>query len=159
MEWALSVLLNNPEALNKAQQEINTQTGRSRLINDSDLDHLPYLQAIIKVTLRIHESAQECTVGGYRIPHGTLLFANLWAMQNDPKIWEEPTRFKPERFMNWGVKKDGLVYMPFGLAEDHVRGRIWQNELLVGIGITYSMLRVRKTRKRLDGYECGCYCA
>ncbi|CDP01242.1 unnamed protein product [Coffea canephora] len=115
MEWALSVLLNNPEALKKAQEEIDVQIGQSRLITDSDLGQLPYLQAIINETFRmypvspfisLHESSEECTVEGFGIPRGTLLLVNLWAINYDPEIWEEPTKFKPERF----------EFMPFGLG-------------------------------------------
>ncbi|CDP01239.1 unnamed protein product [Coffea canephora] len=53
MEWALSLLLNNPQVLKKAQQEIDAYGGQSRLINDSDLGMLPYLHAIINETVRI----------------------------------------------------------------------------------------------------------
>ncbi|XP_071924213.1 isoflavone 3'-hydroxylase-like [Coffea arabica] len=86
MEWALSVLLNNPEALKKAQEEIDVQIGQSRLITDSDLGQLPYLQAIINETFRmypvspfisLHESSEECTVEGFGIPRGTHLGSSV----------------------------------------------------------------------------------
>ncbi|XP_027090998.1 cytochrome P450 81Q32-like [Coffea arabica] len=125
MEWALSVLLNNPEALKKAQEEIDVQIGQSRLITDSDLGQLPYLQAIINETFRmypvspfisLHESSEECTVEGFGIPRGTLLLVNLWAINHDPEIWEEPTKFKPERFMNLEGQRERFEFMPFGLG-------------------------------------------
>ncbi|MCD9561053.1 hypothetical protein HAX54_019987 [Datura stramonium] len=96
MEWALSLLLNNPEALKKAQNEIDTHIGdSSRLLVDSDLSQLPYLHGIIKETLRMcpagpflvpHESSGECVVGGFRVPRGTMLLVNLWAIQNNTKL-------------------------------------------------------------------------
>ncbi|GKV04522.1 hypothetical protein SLEP1_g16675 [Rubroshorea leprosula] len=61
-----------------------------------------------------HESSQECFVGGYRIPRGTMLLVNLWAIQNDPKIWGEPEKFRPERFQGLEVNRDGFKLMPFG---------------------------------------------
>ncbi|XP_074289066.1 cytochrome P450 81Q32-like [Silene latifolia] len=123
MEWALTLLLKNPEVLKSAKQEIDNHVGKNRLLEESDLSHLPYLHCIINETLRMypaaplfvpHESSSDCMVNGYRIPKGTLLNVNVWAIQNDPKIWNDPTKFKPERFK--GVKGDKIRYefMPFG---------------------------------------------
>ncbi|PWA54411.1 cytochrome P450 [Artemisia annua] len=122
MEWMLSLLLNNPKALKKAQEEIDSYVGVHRLINESDISDLPYLRCIINETLRMyppgplvfHESGKDCTVGGYNIPSGTMLLMNLWAMQNDPTIWEEPKKFKPERFEGLEGLRDGYKLMPFG---------------------------------------------
>ncbi|XP_027157205.1 isoflavone 2'-hydroxylase-like [Coffea eugenioides] len=146
MEWALSLLLNNPQVLKKAQQEIDAYAGQSRLINDSDLGQLPYLRAIINETLRIcpvapilvpHVSSQECCVGGYNIPGGTLLLVNLWAMQNDPKVWEEPTKFRPERFISLEGQRDGFVFMPFGFGR---RGCPGENLAMRVVGLTLGLL-------------------
>ncbi|OVA04097.1 Cytochrome P450 [Macleaya cordata] len=125
MEWAMSLLLNNPEVLKKAQAEIDVQVGQDRLVQESDLAYLPYLHAIIIETLRIypagpllvpHESSEECVVGGYNIPRGTILLVNLWAIQNDPKLWDEPNKFRPERFetVEGGGSREGFKLMPFG---------------------------------------------
>nr|XP_016483932.1 PREDICTED: isoflavone 2'-hydroxylase-like [Nicotiana tabacum] len=124
MEWALSLLLNNPEALKKAQNEIDTHIGQSpRLLDDSDLAQLPYLHGIINETLRMypvvpilvpHESSDECVVGGFRVPRGTMLLVNMWAIQNDTKTWEGPNEFKPERFIDIKGQRDGFRLMPFG---------------------------------------------
>ncbi|GKA67177.1 isoflavone 2'-hydroxylase-like protein [Tanacetum coccineum] len=123
LEWALSLLLNHPDSLKKTVDEIDKKVGSSRLINDSDLSHLPYLHGVINETLRMcpaaalipaHESTEECTIGGFRVPSGTMLFVNLWAIQNDPKIWKEPEKFKPERFVDVEGQRDGFKFMPFG---------------------------------------------
>ncbi|KAA8533577.1 hypothetical protein F0562_030989 [Nyssa sinensis] len=123
MEWAMSLLLNNPQVLKKAQTEIDDRVGRDRLIDESDLLELSYLHCIINETLRIqpaapllipHESSQDCTVAGYHIPRGTMLLVNLWAIQNDPNIWEDPRKFKPERFEGLEGTRDGFKLMPFG---------------------------------------------
>ena len=107
--WALSLLMNNPEVLNKAVHEMDTQVGRDRVIEESDLKNLHYLQAIIKETLRlypatplgvIHESMEDCTVAGYHIPSGTRLLTNLARIHRDPRVYEDPLEFRPERFLN-----------------------------------------------------------
>lgn len=122
-EWALSLLVNNPDVLEKAQIEIDNHVGQDRLINESDIANLPYLRCIIAETMRLypagpllvpHESSADCKVGGYFIPGGTMLIVNLWAIQNDPKLWEEPRRFVPERFEGFEGTRDGHKFMPFG---------------------------------------------
>lgn len=124
IEWALSLLVNNPQVLTKARKEIDEHVGFDRLLEENDLNHLRYLHCIINETLRMypaapllppHESSADCVVGGYRIPRATMLMVNVWAIQNDPKIWDEPSVFKPERFWNLeGEHKLGYKFMPFG---------------------------------------------
>lgn len=127
IEWALSLMLNNPLILKKAQHEIASQVGYDRLIEESDLSYLPYLRCIVYETLRLypaapllvpHESSKMCVVGGYTIPRGTMLLVNVWAIHNSPDYWAEPEEFRPERFE--GVEKDDeqikYKFMPFGLG-------------------------------------------
>ncbi|KAK3016897.1 hypothetical protein RJ639_005912 [Escallonia herrerae] len=61
-----------------------------------------------------HESWEECTVGGFRIPRGTMLMVNVWGIQNDPEFWVDPEKFMPERFEGPGGTKNGFKWMPFG---------------------------------------------
>ncbi|EOA16584.1 hypothetical protein CARUB_v10004749mg [Capsella rubella] len=123
LEWAMSSLLNHPEILMKVRAEIDDKIGLDRLIEESDIVNLPYLQNTVSETLRLypavplllpHMSSDDCKVAGYDMPRGTILLANAWAMQRDPKLWEEPERFKPERF-----EKEGEIHklmMPFGIG-------------------------------------------
>ncbi|KAE8705071.1 putative Cytochrome P450 [Hibiscus syriacus] len=128
MTWALSLLLNNPDALNKIQQELDIHVGKEKLfVTESDTKNLVFLQSVIKETLRlypaaplsiIHEAIENCTVNGYHIPAGTWLILNLQKIQRDPCVWENPTDFLPERFMtvNEGVDVRGQNFqlIPFG---------------------------------------------
>ncbi|KAI3412896.1 uncharacterized protein J3R85_016794 [Psidium guajava] len=144
MEWALSLLLNNPETLAKAQAEIDAYTGRNRLIEESDLAELPYLQAIVTKTLRMcpaaplippHESSEECMVGSFRVPRGTMLLVNTWAIQNDPKLWAEPGKFMPERFQGLGTESNlGLTMSPFGAGRRRCPGEALANRM-VGLAL------------------------
>ncbi|KAH7845503.1 hypothetical protein Vadar_002945 [Vaccinium darrowii] len=130
IEWALSFLLNNPDILEKAYTVIEDKIGeQNRLIEESDLNELPYLNKIIKETLRMcppsrlhppRESSEECTIGGFRIPRGTMLMVNTWAIQNDPELWPEPTKFKPERWGDGDV--DGFLFFPFGFGRRRCPG-------------------------------------
>jgi cytochrome P450 len=122
LEWALSSLLNNPEVLKKVRDEIDNQIGLDRLLEESDIPNLPYLQNIVSETLRLypagpllvpHISSEDCKVGGYDMPCGTMLLVNVWAIHRDPRLWDDPASFKPERF-----EKEGETHklLTFGLG-------------------------------------------
>lgn len=124
MEWTMSLLLSHPEVLQKLRQQIDDQVGHDRLLKDSDLPMLPYLRCIINEALRLHPvapllvphfSSQDCTIKGYHIPRGTTLMVNAWAIHRDPNVWDEPTKFKPERFEVTVVDR-GFKYLPFGVG-------------------------------------------
>ncbi|CAL5419683.1 unnamed protein product [Camellia sinensis] len=123
IEWAMSLLVNHPEVLKKVRAEINTHVGQDRLIDEHDLPKLHYLQAIISETFRLfptvpllvpHVSSDDCIIGGFNIPRGTMLLVNAWAIHRDPKVWDDPTSFKPERFE--GREVEGPKLMPFGMG-------------------------------------------
>ncbi|KAK9291046.1 hypothetical protein L1049_009230 [Liquidambar formosana] len=129
-EWALAELLHHPKVMEKARQEIDSVVGKDRVVEESDIDSLPYLQAIVKETLRLHpaaplitrESIEDCTINGYKIPANTRIFINIWAIGRDPKSWENPLEFRPERFMceegngmsQLDVRGQHFHYLPFG---------------------------------------------
>ncbi|KAF5468366.1 hypothetical protein F2P56_012523 [Juglans regia] len=127
MTWALCLLLNNREALKKAQLELDLQVGRDRLVMESDVKNLVYLQAVIKETMRLypagplsvpHESLEDCTLAGYHIPAGTRLLVNLSKIHRDPQVWSDPTEFRPERFLTThkdvDFKGQHFEFIPFG---------------------------------------------
>ncbi|XWS59215.1 hypothetical protein CRYUN_Cryun08bG0102400 [Craigia yunnanensis] len=130
--WGVAELINHPNVMEKAQKEIDSVVGRNGILEESDIPNLPYLQAIVKETLRLHpggplvvrESTKDCTIGGYEIPEGTRLFVNVWALGRDPKQWENPLEFIPERFLSeeWRQGKNQFLdvrgqhfsLLPFG---------------------------------------------
>ncbi|CAF1880418.1 unnamed protein product [Brassica oleracea] len=119
VEWALSELINYPEIMKKARKEIEQVVGNKRLVQESDLCNLSYIQAVVKETLRLHpggpifvrESNEECAVAGYRIPAKTRVIVNVWAIGRDPNQWEDPLEFRPERFegSEWKVMSEKMV--------------------------------------------------
>jgi cytochrome P450 len=106
-EWTLSELINNPRVLKKAREEIDSIVGKDRLVDESDVQNLPYIRAIVKEAFRMHpplpvvkrKCTQECEIDGYVIPEGALILFNVWAVGRDPKYWEKPLEFRPERFI------------------------------------------------------------
>lgn len=144
MEWALSLILNNPHVLKKAQIEIDAVVGHDRLLDEADVAELPYLRCIINETLRMypaapllvpHESSEECDVGGYRVPAGTMLMVNAWAIQNDPRYWEDAAEFKPERFEGSDHgSRGGCKMIPFGSGRRRCPGEGLAMRIL-GLGL------------------------
>ncbi|GJT01790.1 cytochrome P450 [Tanacetum coccineum] len=145
MEWAFSLLLNHPDILNKAQKEIDSHVGRTRLIDESDLSSLPYLCCILNETLRMypagpllgpHESSDDCVIGGYHIPRGTMLLVNQWAIHHDPNLWSDPERFHPERFEGIGGRGE-FRFMPFGFGRRSCPG---EGLAMRMVGLTLGLL-------------------
>ncbi|KAL0325665.1 UNVERIFIED_CONTAM: cytochrome [Sesamum radiatum] len=129
LTWALCLLLNNQHTLKRAQEELDNHIGKERLVNESDIEKLVYIQAIIKETLRLQpvtpllpprESVEDCTVAGYHIPVGTRLIVNLWKLHRDPRVWIDPLEFRPERFLlehkEVDVRGKHFELLPFGVG-------------------------------------------
>jgi cytochrome P450 len=127
LTWVISLLLRNPLVLEKAKEELNIQIGEERFINESDINNLVYLQAIVKETLRLYppgplsaprEFTEDCNLGGYHIKKGTRLITNLWKIHTDASIWPDPLKFKPERFLTThkdiDAKGQHFELLPFG---------------------------------------------
>ncbi|CAN6281280.1 unnamed protein product [Urochloa humidicola] len=128
-EWAMSLLLNHPNVLKKAQADIDACVGTSRLVTPDDVPRLGYLQCILDETLRLypgvpllvpHESTADCTVGGHYVPSGTQLIVNAYAIHRDPAAWPDPAAFRPERFQDGSA--DGRLLLPFGMGRRRCPG-------------------------------------
>ncbi|KAG0500724.1 hypothetical protein HPP92_000796 [Vanilla planifolia] len=126
LEWTIARMVLHPEVQTKAQAEIDVVVGNYRTVTDYDIQHLPYLQAIVKETLRMHPpgpllswarlAVHDVYVGDHLVPAGTTAMVNMWAITHDRSIWAEAERFKPERFLAEDVNILGsdLRLAPFG---------------------------------------------
>ncbi|KAL6219774.1 hypothetical protein ACLB2K_007533 [Fragaria x ananassa] len=124
IEWAMSNLLNHPSVLKKARAEIDAQLHQERLVDESDISKLHYLESIIFETLRLypaapmlvpHFASNDCVIGGFDIPSDSMVLVNAWAIHRDPKLWDDPQSFKPERFESGNKDKENKL-MPFGMG-------------------------------------------
>ncbi|XP_019093304.1 PREDICTED: cytochrome P450 705A20-like [Camelina sativa] len=129
IQWTMAEILNNPNVFEKLREEIDSVVGEKRLIQESDLPNLPYLQAVVKEGLRLHPSAplllrvfgESCEIKEFYIPEKTTLVVNLYAVNRDPDSWEDPDLFKPERFLASSgsgeeekIREQALKYVTFG---------------------------------------------
>lgn len=125
-EWVMAELVLNYEVQHKLHHELNIVVGNKN-ITDADVAKLPYLQAIVKETLRVHppgpllswarlSTSDVQLSNGMVVPANTTAMVNMWAITHDPKVWEEPLVFKPERFLDADVDVRGgdLRLAPFG---------------------------------------------
>ncbi|KAK1427463.1 hypothetical protein QVD17_16149 [Tagetes erecta] len=141
IEWAMALLLNHPIVLERARTELDNHIGHQRLVQETDLANLPYIQCIVNETLRLfpaapllvpHEPSQDCTIGGFHVARGTMVLVNAWAIHRDPMVWDEPLCFKPERFEKFG--NDAYHFVPFGMGRRQCPGSGLANRI-VGLAL------------------------
>ncbi|KAE8683015.1 Cytochrome P450 78A5 [Hibiscus syriacus] len=127
LEWILARMVLHPEIQEKAQAEIDFVVGNSKPVSDSDIRNLPYVQAIVKETLRVHPAGpllswarlaiHDVHIGDNFIPAGTTAMVNMWAITHNENLWTEPEKFKPERFIDKedvSIMGADLRLAPFG---------------------------------------------
>lgn len=93
VEWVMTELLRNPKSMSKVKDELARVVGADRNVEESDIDELQYLQAVVKETLRLHppipfliprSAIQDTSFMGYHIPKDTQVLVNAWAIGRDP---------------------------------------------------------------------------
>uniref|UniRef100_A0ACD5UB48 Uncharacterized protein n=1 Tax=Avena sativa TaxID=4498 RepID=A0ACD5UB48_AVESA len=129
IEWAMARIVDNPSIQARIHEEIMQQVGDARPIDDKDTDNMPYLQAFVKELLRKHPptyfSLTHAAVkpgsklAGYDVPADANLDIFLPTISEDPKLWDRPTEFDPDRFLTGGETADmtgsaGIRMIPFG---------------------------------------------
>ncbi|XP_062148267.1 cytochrome P450 71AU50-like [Alnus glutinosa] len=125
IEWALSELMKHPPIMKKVQKELKDVVGLERMVEESDLDSLEYLDMVLKETFRLHpiaplllphEAMEDCTVNGFHIPQKSKVIINVWAIGRDPSVWSDAEKFFPERFVgsDMDVRGRDFQLIPFG---------------------------------------------
>ncbi|KAG6889519.1 hypothetical protein C0995_000400 [Termitomyces sp. Mi166 len=128
-------LLTNPAALKKGQEEIDRVMGSDRLPTFGDENSLPYITAITKEALRWREVAPialphlldaDDEYNGYRLPKGSIIVPNAWAMLHDETIYPQPFDFDPDRWIKDGKLDTDVrdpMYAAFGFGRRVCPGR------------------------------------
>lgn len=125
LDWGMAELVRNTEAMKKLQEEVRAITKFESLVREEDLCKMSYLKAVIKEVLRLHtpvplllprESMDHCKVKGYEVPKQTRVLVNAWSIGRDPKVWDAPEEFRPERFLDSHIDFRGhdFEFIPFG---------------------------------------------
>jgi len=120
-----------PDVQKKAQAEIDRVVGTDRLPNFEDRSHLPYIDAIIKEATRWlpvlpmcvgHETSEDVTYNGFRIPKGAFLLPAVWWFLHDPETYPDPETFDPERYIEPRNEPDPAIHA-FGYGRRVCPGR------------------------------------
>jgi cytochrome P450 len=117
--------MKHPRVMKKVQKELEDVVGLERMVEESDLDSLEYLDMVLKETFRLHPIAplllphlamEDCTVNGLHIPQNSRVIINVWAIGRDPSVWSDAEKFFPERFVgsNIDVRGRDFQLIPFG---------------------------------------------
>jgi cytochrome P450 len=122
LSWTWYLLARNPEVEAKLLAEVqNVLGGRPPTV--ADLPRLPYCERVVTESLRLYPPAygfgrlavRDCEVGGYRVPRGTTVIVSQWVTHRDPRFFEDPLAFRPERWAGDLHKRlPHYAYFPFG---------------------------------------------
>ncbi|XXG60927.1 hypothetical protein AAC387_Pa04g2717 [Persea americana] len=147
--WALGLLVNNQEVQQKLYQEIRDHTTCTDkgIVRVEEVGKLEYLQAVVKETMRMkptapiavpYKAARDTALNGRHVAEGTTKMVNLYALHYDPKVWDEPERLNPDRFIesskDLSGKRGQYSYLPFGAGMRACAGPLHQKQK---IGIDY----------------------
>ncbi|KAK2999063.1 hypothetical protein RJ639_023117 [Escallonia herrerae] len=113
IEWALAEMLNRPDTFQQATEEHDGVVGKDRWVQESDISQLNYVKACAWEAFRLHPialfnvphvSVSHTTVAGCFIPKGSHVLLSRPGLGRNPKVWDEPLKFKPERHLKDGSK-------------------------------------------------------
>ncbi|XP_027132226.1 cytochrome P450 17A2 isoform X1 [Larimichthys crocea] len=122
--WILAYLLHHPEVQERVQKELDEQVGAERPVCMSDRGRLPYLDCVINEGMRIrpvspvlipHTAMTDSSIGGHSVSCGTRVLVNMWSIHHDPRHWDKPDLFNPDRFLDdQGQRVTPSCFLPFG---------------------------------------------
>jgi cytochrome P450 len=122
LSWAWFLLAEHPQAEHKLMAELNTVLA-GRTPSADDWPRLKFTEMIALESMRLYppayvvgrEAIVDCGIGGYAVPRGTTVLMSQWAVQRDPRFFEEPNAFRPERWGEERIKSlPKFAYFPFG---------------------------------------------
>lgn len=118
----------NPRVQNEAEEELMRVVGPNRLPTFADMPNLPYARACVKEILRMnpilapgirHYAEEDVVYKGHVIPKGTVLLANTAFLHYDPRRFEDPSEFKPERYRGHPLYSSDYAAMSDPNKRDH----------------------------------------
>lgn len=121
LTWTFYLLSKHPEIEQRLHEELKHKLNGAPA-NSSDLAELPYLKQVVQESLRLYppvwgiarRSADEVSLGGYRIPKNSYIAITPYVLHRNPEHWPEPEKFDPERFTTGQIKsRHSYSYLPF----------------------------------------------
>ncbi len=122
LNWTWTLLAQNPDAEAKLHAELDAVLdGKTPTL--ADLDKLPYTEMVVKEAMRLYPPAwitgrqaiEDVEIGEYTMPKGSVVNLVFYTSHHDPRWWDEPEAFRPERFSPENEEKiNKHAYTPFG---------------------------------------------
>ena len=154
VNWFLLIMANRPEVQNKVYEELDRVIGRDATPTVADRTRLPYTFACLSEAMRYrtigplglpHQASVDTEIGGYLIPAGAQVLGNIYFIHHDPRFWDAPDEYIPERFM---PQADGspaaaltsTSFIPFGTGYRRCPGKRFA-ETAVWLYVTRIMQR------------------
>lgn len=122
LNWTWLLLSQNPDVEAKLHAELDTVLG-GRVPTLADLKQLPYTEMVIKESLRLYppawgysrEALEDVRIGDVVIPKGSSAQIFTYGLHHNPKYWDNPEQFQPERFSTENESRfPRYAYLPFG---------------------------------------------
>jgi cytochrome P450 len=120
LSWATALCLEHPSVLATLRAEWERVGGPTGAIDPTRVSELKYTDAVLRETLRLYPAGtgvlrrlkRPMTIGGIDLPAEVMLLPQAYLVHRDPRIWNEPTRFDPSRFVERKAKPH--EWFPFG---------------------------------------------
>lgn len=147
----------HPDIERRVVEEVDTVL-RGRRPGFEDLRGLQYTNMVVREALRLYPSAwtisrqalQDDQIGPYHVPKGSTIMLSPYVMHRNPKYWNNPEAFVPERFAPEEVEqRQSHTYVPFGGGP---RGCIGDNFALTELTLLTAMIYQRFTLQVVPGY-------
>ncbi|XP_034240622.1 cytochrome P450 4C1-like [Thrips palmi] len=126
LSWTLKVLSLLPDVQQRVHAELDSVFGDSdRSVSVEDLSELQYLNRVIKEVMRMFPTIpfvarhchKETTLCGHTIPANTIIGISIFSAHRDPRHWDRPEQFDPDRFLPERSKdRHPCAYMPFSMG-------------------------------------------
>ena len=137
VSWTLLLLANRPEVQAKVHDELDEVIGPDALPTVDDRTRLPYTFACLAESMRYrtigplavpHQATEDTEVGGYLVSAGAQVLGNIYSIHHDPRFWDSPDDFMPERFLpqsdgSPAAALTGNAFIPFGTGHRRCPGR------------------------------------
>ncbi|WP_354309392.1 cytochrome P450 [Sphingomonas trueperi] len=155
--WTFDLLARHPEVMRQVTAEIDTVIGDRPLVH-ADLQRLRYTEAVIRESFRLYPPGwltsrrvlSPITLGGYPLAPGSVLIVSQYALHRDPRLWANPRRFDPDRFLNGGSERQHkFAFLPFGAGPRICIGRgVAMMELKLILALLLRRFRFEPTDNR-----------
>ncbi|KAG8175401.1 hypothetical protein JTE90_022460 [Oedothorax gibbosus] len=149
--WLLRLMSLHKDVQQKVYQEVMEVAGKDGRVRYEERNKFPYTFAVVMESQRkssivplstTRRAAQDIHINGFTIPKGSEIVANLWGLHSDPKYWENPEEFRPERFLTDGGTK--LIRYPPSFAPFSTGRRNCPGETIAWMEILYYFTEILK---------------